>query len=95
MKTFNINLFENTSEILKVIAHPIRIGIIHLLSEEDQLSVTQIYKYLKIEQATASHHLRILKDKQIVCVQRNGKSAFYSLNCKEIGNIVNLMFTFF
>ena len=42
-------------EMLKAIAHPIRLAVIDLLNGEDEkLSVTQIYEHLEIEQAVVS-----------------------------------------
>jgi DNA-binding transcriptional ArsR family regulator len=81
MKThFNNNFLEDSTETLRAIAHPIRIAIIDLLFNSGQLTVTDIYKQLKIEQAIASHHLRILKNKNVVTVQRDGKNSRYSLS---------------
>ena len=70
MKThFNRNFLEDSTETLRAIAHPIRIAIIDLLYNNGQSTVTDIYKKLKIEQAIASHHLRILKNKKVVNVK--------------------------
>ncbi len=92
MKTdYTINFLENASEILRSVAHPIRISIINLLSKEKQMSVTQIHGALKIEQATASHHLRILKDKNVVSMQRSGKNALYSLSHRDFAAIIDMM----
>ncbi|MCB0571819.1 MAG: helix-turn-helix transcriptional regulator [Phaeodactylibacter sp.] len=83
MKThFNNNFLEDSTETLRAIAHPIRIAMIDLLFNNRQMTVTDIYSQLKIEQAIASHHLRILKSKNIVNVERDGKNSLYSL-CKE------------
>ncbi|MEM6764488.1 MAG: metalloregulator ArsR/SmtB family transcription factor [Bacteroidota bacterium] len=87
---FNISFLETSTEVLRAIAHPIRIGIIDLLSEE-KLSVTEIHQKLKIEQAIASHHLRILKDKKILSSQREGKNTFYSLRAAEFASIIGAL----
>jgi DNA-binding transcriptional ArsR family regulator len=55
---------------LRAISHPMRIAIIELLSGDKHLSVTEIYKNLEIEQATASHHLNILKNKGVLVYHR-------------------------
>jgi len=80
MKThFDIDFLEDSTEKLKAIAHPIRFVIVDLLHQEKELSVTDIHERLAIEQAVASHHLRILKNQDIVKVSRDGKNSFYSL----------------
>ena len=76
---FNIEFLEDSTEKLKAIAHPIRFVIVDLLHREKELSVTDIHEKLQIEQAVASHHLRILKNQEIVKVSRDGKNTFYSL----------------
>ena len=91
MKThYNISSLEESTETLRAIAHPLRIEIIRLLHERQRMSVTEIYEALAIEQAVASHHLRIMKSKNIVGVSREGKSSFYSLKNKTFFDIVDL-----
>ena len=92
MKThFDINFLEDATETLRAIAHPIRIAIIDMLFKNEQLSVSEIHEQLQIEQAVASHHLRILKSKKIVAVSRDGKNSFYSLVNKEYHNIIQVL----
>ncbi|MCX6271883.1 MAG: metalloregulator ArsR/SmtB family transcription factor [Bacteroidetes bacterium] len=74
---------------LRALAHPMRIAIIELLQEKEKLSVTEIYKKLKIEQAAASHHLNILKSKGILASKRDGKKIFYSLRSKSLTQIID------
>ena len=72
---------------LRAIAHPMRIAIIDLLHEK-QLSVTEIYEKLDIEQASASHHLNILKSKGVLSSRRNGKKIFYALKNQTLTEII-------
>jgi DNA-binding transcriptional ArsR family regulator len=84
MKThFNADFLEDSTETLRAIAHPIRIAIIDLLFNNGQMTVTDIYTQLKIEQAIASHHLRILKSRDVVDVERDGKNSLYSLRKED------------
>lgn len=92
MKThFNIHFLENSTETLRAIAHPIRIAIVDLLHKRGRLSVTEIYEQLKIEQAVASHHLRIMKNRNILEVNREGKSSFYSLSNPAFHTIIEVL----
>lgn len=70
---------ERAANMLKAIAHPTRISIIGCLEDGQKLTVTEIHKQLKIEQATASHHLGILKDKGVLSSKREGKNIYYYL----------------
>ncbi|MFO8055002.1 MAG: metalloregulator ArsR/SmtB family transcription factor [Bacteroidales bacterium] len=73
---------------LRSIAHPMRIAIISLLEERPKMNVTEIYEHLKIEQAAASHHLNILKNKGILQSRRNGKNTFYSLKQQSVAQVI-------
>lgn len=74
---------------LRAIAHPMRIAIIEMLSKESQLSVTEIYSRLEIEQAAASHHLNIMKNKGVLKSKRDGKKIFYSLMNNTLSDIIH------
>lgn len=76
----DITTLETKAEILRAAAHPLRIAILFLLQKEKECSVSEIYAALNIEQAVASHHLRILKTHQLVILRKSGKNAYYSLN---------------
>jgi DNA-binding transcriptional ArsR family regulator len=73
---------------LRAIAHPMRIAILELLSQGEELSVTEIYSRLDLEQAAASHHLNIMKNKGILKSKREGKKIYYSLMNHTLSDIV-------
>lgn len=92
MKThFNIEFLENSTETLRAIAHPIRIAIIDMLHKRKQMTVTEIFEQLDIEQAIASHHLRILKTRDVVDVKRDGKNSIYYLTSVEYYTIIETL----
>jgi DNA-binding transcriptional ArsR family regulator len=76
---------EDASSKFKAISHPMRLAIIKLLENKKELNVTQIYSFLEIDQAAASHHLSILKNKGVVDSKRMGKNTIYMLT----NNIIN------
>jgi ArsR family transcriptional regulator len=85
--TLDPNKLEEVASKLRAMAHPMRIAVIELLEREGELNVTQIYEALKIEQATASHHLNILKAKKVLNARRDGKKTFYSVYPNSMINI--------
>lgn len=92
MKThFNTDFLEESTETLRAIAHPIRIAIIDLLFSNGKMSVTEVYQHLKIEQAIASHHLRILKSRNIVDLDRDGKNSLYYLTNQDYYDILKTL----
>jgi len=80
---------EEVASKLRAVAHPMRVAIISMLDKNKQMNVTQIYKKLGIEQATASHHLNILKTKGVLGSRRDGKQTFYSIKQDSIIRIVD------
>jgi DNA-binding transcriptional ArsR family regulator len=90
MKILDINVdkLDQAASKLRAISHPMRISIIDLLSDGKQLSVTEIYEALDIEQATASHHLNILKNKGVLDSKRDGKKIFYTLKNITLTEII-------
>ena len=87
----NIELLEQRSELLKGMGHPIRLSIVQLLTQNDQLNVTEVYTKLDIEQAVASHHLRIMKNCGLVTATKDGKNTLYSAAHPNIQAIYKLL----
>lgn len=64
-----------------------------MLDQDKELSVTEIYESLNIEQAVASHHLSILKNKDVLTVNRVGKNCFYKLKHPQLSQIITCIET--
>ena len=75
--------------VLKTIAHPMRIGIVDLLSKNEELSVNEICSRLDSEQSLTSHHLQNMKLKGILGSRREGKNIFYHLKVKEVIGVIH------
>ncbi|MCU0433685.1 MAG: metalloregulator ArsR/SmtB family transcription factor [Bacteroidia bacterium] len=71
--------YTHQAELLKALAHPVRLAMLGLFSSEGALTVTEIHCKLGLEQAAASHHLGILKSRGIVTVEREGRNSVYKL----------------
>jgi DNA-binding transcriptional ArsR family regulator len=87
--TLDIQKLEMAASKLRAMAHPMRIAIIDLLTENKKLTVTEIYERLNIEQASASHHLNILKSKGLLESKRDGKMILYSLKTSVLANVID------
>ncbi len=82
---------KKASAILRAINHKLRQGIIKLLDEKDQITVTEIFIALRIEQSVASQHLAILRRAEFVNTIREGKNIMYSLNKDKIIQLNNFV----
>jgi DNA-binding transcriptional ArsR family regulator len=85
----DIDQIDKAADRLKSITHPMRIAIIELLIEKEKLSVTEIYRKLKILQAAASIHLKILKEKGVLTSRRDGRKIIYAVNTKNLTVIID------
>lgn len=88
MNNFTPDQLEKVANMLKAIAHPMRIAIINYLEEGKKLTVTELHELLKIEQSTTSHHLGILKDKGVLLSRRDGKNTYYFLKHNNLRQVV-------
>jgi len=88
-RELSIDQLEQAVNMLKAIAHPMRISIISLLEDGRKMTVTEIHEALQIEQSTASHHLGILKDKGALSSKREGKNTLYFLKNENLGRILD------
>ncbi len=70
--------FEEISEILKAIAHPIRLQIVAGLIK-DECNVSKIQEKLGLPQSTVSQHLAILRRNGIVKARREGVKVCYQV----------------
>ncbi|MBK7477833.1 MAG: helix-turn-helix transcriptional regulator [Haliscomenobacter sp.] len=87
----NAEKLERIAFILKTVAHPLRLGIVHLLEQYPQLSVTQICDMLGSEQSLTSHHLQTMRLKGVLSVKRDGRSMLYSLKERDVSLIIECL----
>lgn len=88
---YTFAFLETATEVLRAVAHPHRLLIVEMLYQQKSMNVTEIYERLGIEQAVASHHLRILKDRGVVNVRRDGKNSYYALTHDAYYDILNVL----
>ncbi|MBN1794808.1 MAG: helix-turn-helix transcriptional regulator [Candidatus Omnitrophica bacterium] len=83
----NISL-EDVADILRSIAHPDRLQILMLLSENKELSVSEIQDAIGIKQSITSQHLTILKNRGVLVSRRSGNATLYSLTDKKVLQVI-------
>lgn len=82
---------ERIASILKTVAHPLRLGIIHLLEQFPRMSVSEICEKLGAEQSLVSHHLQNMKLKGLLSSKREGRSVLYSLKERDVSLIIECL----
>jgi ArsR family transcriptional regulator len=85
----------DAAEVIRAIAHPLRLRIIRFIDKNRKINVNKIYNKLKLEQSTTSQHLRILREAELVNADRDGKFIYYSLNYERLKQLSNSVDDFF
>lgn len=78
---------EHVAEVLKAVAHPVRLQIVELL-ETKEMCVGDIVTALGVKQAITSQQLNMMKDKGVLNCRRNGTNVYYRI---ENQNVVKLL----
>jgi len=66
------------AELCQCLADPRRISILYALSDGPK-NVSELMEVLDMNRATASRHLKVLRDGAMVSTERDGVSIYYSL----------------
>jgi DNA-binding transcriptional ArsR family regulator len=82
---------ERIAFILKVVAHPLRLGIVHILERNPELSVSDICKMLGSEQSLTSHHLQNMKRSGLLSSRRDGRSIRYALKERDLSLLIECL----
>ena len=81
---------EEIIQILKALANPIRLWIFCLLKQM-KMPVCLLVQILGLDQTLISHHLRVLKDANLVDVEIHGKFRFYKAKCDTVKRALELL----
>lgn len=81
--------YQRTSEILKVIAHPVRLEILKgLLANE--CNVGNIVEKLDLPQSTVSQHLSLLRSRGVIVPRKEGVRTCYCVASREVREILEI-----
>jgi len=80
--------------VFQALAHPTRVAIVEYLSH-GEMSVGQLCEKVGVEQANASQHLAVLRNKQIVQTRKAGNQTFYSLRDPAFAKVLAALREFF
>jgi ArsR family transcriptional regulator len=77
------------AETFSLLGDPTRTRILHALSV-DELCVSDLAGLLGISASATSHQLRLLRDRRLVAVRREGKRTYYRLQDEHIRTLVDM-----
>ncbi|MDR0867547.1 MAG: metalloregulator ArsR/SmtB family transcription factor [Planctomycetota bacterium] len=74
------------AELFKTFGDPTRLKIVNALLLAE-MCVCDLAALLALTQPAVSHHLKTLRQTQLVKYRRDGKSVYYSLDDEHVGNV--------
>jgi len=88
-ESLSVDAVQQAATMLKCIGHPVRLQIIELLDRGGEQNVTAIYEALGIEQAVASQHLNLMRDKGVLASRRDGVNVYYRIDDTRVTRVID------
>jgi ArsR family transcriptional regulator, arsenate/arsenite/antimonite-responsive transcriptional repressor len=83
-----IEVFRSCIPLFTALSDPARQDIILLLAKQENLSVNEIAEHSTLSRPAISHHLKILREQNLVQTEQKGTQRYYSLT---LDNSVELL----
>ena len=80
----NLKAFSQLGNLLALAGNEVRLKILFLLEEENELCPCDLSDILEMSIPAISQHLRKLKDGNIIEARRSGQTIFYSLKPEQL-----------
>ena len=80
--------FERAAEVLKTVAHPLRLRIVELL-ESGEKSVNELSDLLGVTQPLTSQHLSQMRIRGVLGCRREGTLVYYSIVNPDVIKIIH------
>ena len=88
----DLKAYDDLSELLKALAHPLRLCIVRGLIQKGGCNVTHMQECLDAPQSTISQHLQKLKSAGVIQGVRNGLEITYRVRDPRVVDIVRILF---
>lgn len=88
---YNYKQLEDICEMLKVLAHPVRLCIVRGLMENGGCNVGHMQNCLNMPQSTVSQHLQKLRTAGIIEGERKGLEIIYRVVDERVVKVVKVL----
>ncbi|MFX3628349.1 MAG: ArsR/SmtB family transcription factor [Ectobacillus sp.] len=86
-----VEKYEDSVEVLKVLAHPVRLGLVETMIAKGPVNVTAMYEEFEMPQSTISQHLAKLKSAKIISGKRKGLEIYYEVVDNRAKSILSML----
>lgn len=82
------------SDTFKALSDPVRLEILNILRKSGRLNAGEIAEKFDLSKATISHHLKILKDQDLIYEDKEKNYIYYELNTSVFEEILTWIANF-
>lgn len=75
------------SETFKALSDPVRLEILNMLKKNGRMNAGEIAENFDLSKATISHHLKMLKDQDLIYETKEKNFIYYELNTSVFEDI--------
>lgn len=76
-------------DVFVAVSDPTRRKILEMLASRGELSATQIYNEFNVSHPAISQHLKILREAELVKVEKRAQQRMYMINPQAVGALEN------
>ncbi|MCP8967697.1 ArsR/SmtB family transcription factor [Ectobacillus ponti] len=87
----NEEKYVESAETIKVLAHPVRLGLVNQLITKGPSNVTSLYEEFELPQSTISQHLAKLRSGNIIKGTRKGLEIYYEVVDDKVRDLVQMI----
>ncbi len=88
LKLIDLEALGGAAECLRTLAHPHRLRMVQMLLSEEY-TVGQLAEACGIQSHMASEHLRMMKDRGLLCSRRDGRRTYYRIEDQGLAGIID------
>lgn len=82
------------SDTFKALSDPVRLEILNMLRSSGRMNAGEIAEKFDLSKATISHHLKILKDQDLIYEEKEKNFIYYELNTSVFEEILTWIVKF-
>ncbi len=76
--------------VVRAVRHPLRQKMLQYMHMQGEMTVTDLYVQLRMEQSLTSQHLALLRRAGVVKTRREGKFIYYGVNYEHLEHMSGL-----
>lgn len=82
------------SDTFKALSDPVRLEILNMLKKNGRMNAGEIAENFDLSKATISHHLKILKEQDLIYEEKEKNFIYYELNTSVFEDILTWIVKF-